>query len=159
MGVKWDFTKRPHEYATKCGTLVRNIKAQEKQIKYTRSLNRFSAFCKTTEKYIYIFKKSYFNGKTCTWRDPQQAWRVNPEVMHAGGNWLDEFPMCIVIGQSVRRPADCLCVANTGNIIFEIHKLMNTIKLLITMSGCCWHFYFSSWKPLIKILKMQSTSV
>lgn len=61
--------------------------------------------------------------------------------MHAGGDWLDEFPVCIVIGQSVWRLADCHCITNTGNIIFETHKLMNknsivdrNKRLLLTFS-------------------------
>lgn len=97
-GETFDFTKRPYEYATTCDTLVRNMKAQT-SFQWQSKLNtqhNWTCFPHSVTQLnnIYIFLKTHFNfGKTCSWRDPQQAWRVNPEVMHAGGDWLDEFPV------------------------------------------------------------------
>lgn len=61
-GKKFDFTKRPHEYATTCGTLVRNMKAQTSYQWQSKlnTLHHSTGFPHSVKQLnnIYIFKNS-----------------------------------------------------------------------------------------------------
>lgn len=115
----WDFTKRTHEYVTKT------------------SLYKYLAW----HNYIIILKKLTSTSEK----------RGNAEVHNKHGesirkwctvgenNWTISRCVLWLVNQFAR--VNDRHRTNTVNIIFEIHKLMKTFVLLITIGVCSLHFF------------------